>query len=190
MYRNLIEEIHRDGYKVETYQIPVIADERRTRSTTLQKMIGMVDVTADTEVMMLYTSLVRPHGPGILASFAPEAHSIGIGSTGGGVELDIVQSRPLEWNELERDLRLAWYWCDEIYIFSLEGCIQQNYLGELAHFKWDYPIILPVEQTKRVNGWRSTFRSVLWVTAHPGYVFSAMMGLYLFYRAGRRLRKT
>ena len=50
-------------------------------------MAGLVDIEVDREVWMLYTSFVRPNGAGVLASYAPEAQSVGLGSTGGGVEL-------------------------------------------------------------------------------------------------------
>ena len=101
---------------------------------------------AITVTTMLYTSVMRPYGPGILSSYAQEAETIAIGSTGGGVDVGVLDQSPLEWEELVRDLRLAWFWCNDIYVFSLEGCVQQNYLTRLKGFKWDYPIIIPEEQ--------------------------------------------
>ena len=189
-YAGLIKKIHNDGYTVETYQFPILVDERRVRSSFLQRAIGIVDIKADKEVMMLYTSLFRPHGAGIISSYAQEADAIAVGCTGGGVELELIDRPPVDWDELERDLRLVWYWKEDIYIFSLEGCIQQDFLKKIAEFEWDFPVILPDEQTKRVNGWRSTFRSVLWVVAHPGYVIAALVSIYLVYRTGSRIFKS
>ncbi len=56
-YAALIERIHTDGYRVENYQFPLIADERRAGSTLLQRLLGLVDVRTDREVWMLYTSV-------------------------------------------------------------------------------------------------------------------------------------
>ena len=41
------------------------------------------------------------------------------------------QFSPLSWEELARDLLLAWQWADELFIHSLEGCVWQGYLGRL-----------------------------------------------------------
>ena len=62
----VVELIHRDGWRVENYQFPLIADERKTGSTFLQRLLGLVDVRTDREVWMLYTSFTRTFGPGLL----------------------------------------------------------------------------------------------------------------------------
>ena len=43
-YTALIEQIHADGYTVENYQFPLIADERRAGATLLQRLMGLADV--------------------------------------------------------------------------------------------------------------------------------------------------
>jgi len=43
-YAALVELIHADDYRLKNYQFPVIADERRTGSTPLQRLFGLVDV--------------------------------------------------------------------------------------------------------------------------------------------------
>jgi hypothetical protein len=53
IYAALIERIHADGWKIENYQFPLIADERRAGSTLLQRLLGLVDVRTDREVWML-----------------------------------------------------------------------------------------------------------------------------------------
>ena len=41
-YRALVERIRADGWRVENYQFPMIADERRAGSTLLQRL-ALVD---------------------------------------------------------------------------------------------------------------------------------------------------
>ena len=74
----LVDRIHADGWPVENYQFPFIADERRAHSTLLQRLMGLVDVRTDREVWMQYTSFVGPLGPGILWSYGPESEAIAV----------------------------------------------------------------------------------------------------------------
>ena len=46
-YSALIREIRSQGYQVETYQFPFIADERAVRSSVLERLTGIVDVRGD-----------------------------------------------------------------------------------------------------------------------------------------------
>lgn len=178
-YRYLVSRIRADGYPVDSYQFPVIADERQAGSTMLQRLAGLVDIPTDREVWMVYTSFLRPNGAGFLASYAPEVGSIGLGSTGGGVEIDILDRRPLTWEEFARDLRLAWYWCDDIHVFSLEGCVEQGFLERLKDFAWDYPLLFPEDSLARVESLRRALRSGLWVSSHTTAILVAAMGVAL-----------
>jgi hypothetical protein len=187
-YRDLVAAIRADGYPVESYQFPVIADERRVQSNALQRLFSLVDVDVDKEVFMLYSTFFRgfktPNGEavgmGYLWSYAPEAGAIGVGSTGGGADLAPGAGEPLTWDELSRDLRLAWYWNSDLYIFSLEGCVRQGFLARLKTFIWDQPILSPDQSEKRVIAWRNTLRTALWLSHNGIYlllVFTASMGL-------------
>jgi hypothetical protein len=62
-YATLVDRIHADGWSVENYQMPFIADERRAGSTLLQRLFGLVDVATDREVWMHYNSFMRGLGP-------------------------------------------------------------------------------------------------------------------------------
>jgi len=176
IYCTLINQIHSDGYRVESYQFPFIADERKAGSTLLQRISGIVDIPVDREVWMLYTSFNRTNGTGQLASYAPEAQAIGLGVTGGGVDSGIALPPPLTWEEFSRDLRLAWNWCSDLYIFSLEGCLQQGFLERLKSFVWDQPILLPETTTNRVNSLRWSLRIGLWASAHFTAILVFLMG--------------
>jgi hypothetical protein len=186
-YNSLVEQIRSDGYRVDVYQLPIMIDERSMRSSLLQRTLCLVDLPADREVLMLYTSFLRPRGPGFLWSYGSQAQSIGVGSTGGGVDVGVLDARPLEWNELARDLRQAWVFSDDIHIFSLEGCASAGYLERLKEFEWDHPIIEPVEQAEIVDSWRTALRSVLWLSAHPMTVILTVTGAFLMAKQIRRL---
>ena len=186
VYMELIDQIHADGYLVETYQFPVLADERMTRSTLLQRLMGVVDVTADTEVWMLYSSYSRGKNPGYLWSYASQAQAIGVGSTGGAKEEETFNFPSLEWEELARDLRLAWYWSDWLYIFSLEGCVRQGYLKGLQKMAWDKPILFPTQAAEPVNAGRRALQGFLWFNKNSPIIFSALIGGFILVEMIRR----
>jgi hypothetical protein len=164
-YRNLVRQIRTDGYKVDSYQFPLIVDERAAGSTLIQRLGGIVDLQVDREVLMLYSSFLRPKGPGVIWSYGRQAGSIAIGSTGGGVEVGSLNHRALSWEELARDLRLAWVFTHDIHIFSLEGCVKEGYLTRLKNFVWDQPIFDPIAMAEQVNHLRRSFRIFLWISA-------------------------
>jgi hypothetical protein len=191
IYRELVSQIHARGYRVESYHLPLIADERLVGSTLLRRILGIVDVLVDTEVWMLYSSYLRgrsnrPHfGLGVLWSYGSQAEAIGVGSTGGGMHL-IQDHQLLNWEEISRDLRLAWYWTDQLYVFSLEGCIEQGFLTKLADFEWDRPIFFPESSAERVAGWRGFLQSILWISAHMLLILMGIGSTVFFFVGLRR----
>jgi len=186
-YAALIARMQAGGYRVDSYQLPFIADERRAGSTLLQRLFGLVDILPDREVLMLYTSFLRSLGPGVLWSYADDAGLIGVGSAGGGVEIE-GEPTPLTWDELSRDLLLANRWeRPEIFIFSLEGCARQGFLAKLIAFDWGQPVTPPIQQAQKVDSFRRLFRGLLWASAHPLTVLLALAGLgWLVRRLWRR----
>jgi hypothetical protein len=187
-YAMLAAQIRADGYPVETYQFSSIVDERKAGSTLLQRVFSIVDVPADREVLMLYSSFMRSLAPANLWLYGPDAGGIGVGSTGGGVEgPDAIA--PLTWDELARDLRLACRVGDHLFIFSLEGCVRQGFLARLAAFDWDGPVEAPVETARRLDWSRRGMRGILWASAHPAIVLGGLAGvLWLGSRLLRRRR--
>ncbi|MFN2285432.1 MAG: hypothetical protein ACK2UQ_13500, partial [Anaerolineae bacterium] len=140
-YSGLIAQIRADGYRVDEYAIHFVVDERQAGSQLVQRLFGLVDLDVDREVLMLYSSVMRPLGHGVLWSYAPFAGSVGVGLTGGGVDVGGVdQIPPLTWDEFTHDLRLAHTWSDTIHVFSLEGAVRQGYLSRLLTFDWDAPV--------------------------------------------------
>ena len=187
-YLQLVQIIQNDGWKVESYQFPLIVDERRARSKFIQTLGGIIDLPVEREVLMLYSSFFRPHGAAILASYASEAGGIGLGVTGGGVDIDgLVDSRPLTWNELQRDLLFASRYSDQLYIFSLEGCVRQGILAQIGQVDWSQEVMLPVADTQRIQRHRALMRAFLWTTAHPWALIGLLVIPVLFWR--RRSQK-
>jgi len=171
-YAALVDRIRSEGWKVENYQFPLIADERRVGSTLLQRL-ALVDVATDREVWMLHSSFMRRLGPGLIWSYGPHAAAIGVGSTGGGPDIPGSPQVPeLSWDELARDLKLARRWCDDILIHSLEGCVWHGFLARLRSFDWEEPV-KPPKQAWLARGFRAALAAALWTSAHPVPVLGA-----------------
>lgn len=176
-YQSLAHQIRVDGYLVESYVIPFALDERRAGATLLQRLFGLVETPIDREAPMLYSSFLRPHGVGVLWSYAREAGMAGVGSTGGGVTFGGAdQITPLSWDEFARDLRIAHRWCQAIYVFSLEGCVRQGFLARLHDFDWDAPVVEPVDAIQRVERFRAALRAFFWLSANPAPVLAVLAG--------------
>jgi hypothetical protein len=167
-YRQLVQRMREDGFVVDSYEFPFMIDEYWAGSTILQRLTGMVETPADRRVVMLYTSFFRPIGQGVLWHYARRAEAVAVGITGGGVEIPGVQPPPpMDWDEFSRDLRLAKQRTNDIHIFSLEGCVEQDFMSEIASFDWNH-------ETKPVHPWhelamlaRLIIRGALWASARP-----------------------
>ena len=186
-YNALMAQIRCDDYRVDVYHLPFVVDERAAGSTLLQRLAGLVDLTADREVLMLYTSLMRPRGPAVLWSYAKNAQSVGLGVTGGGVDVT-ADIPPLNWDEFSRDLVLASRWARDIHVFSLEGCVQQGFLPRLQSFDWEQQDSPPRGLSAQVAAARTALRAGLWASAHPSLLLAA--GLAMLAWASRRHRRT
>lgn len=185
-YRSLIAAARADGYRVDVYTFPLIAEERRAGSTLLQRFSGLVDLEADREVWMLYSSLFRPWGLGMLSSYAPDAHAVAVGVTGGGVDTGVVDSRPLTWEEFSRDLRLAHQSTDDIHIFSLEGCVEQGFLPRLVAFDWSQREEQPEIEARKVDIFRAGLRTLLFSSRYAWALLPGLVGAFLWVRLSER----
>ena len=176
--RALVNQIRADGYPVETYNFPFVIEERKADSNILSKLLGTPDLEADREVLMLYSSFFTKNGDAILWSYAHQAQGIGLGSTGGGVELDGGEPlREMRWIDLRRDLLIAQEFTQHIYIFSLEGCMRNNYLERLINFDWSGPIELPKQSGQKITLLRKILQAFLWIFSHPVEIFLSLITL-------------
>lgn len=175
-YEALVEQIHTDGHLVESYHFPLIVDDREAGSTVLQRAVGLVEIAVDREVLMLYSSFIRPHGHSVLWSYARKAQAIGIGNTGGGVQVGALEKVPyLSWDEFATDLRLARRSGKPIYVFSLEGCVKQGFLPRLVTFDWQAEVEIP--PIALITAGRSGLRGLLWLAERPLVLLAGLAGV-------------
>ena len=178
LYEDLVDDIHADGYITESYHLPVIVDEREMQSTLLARLGGLLDVKVEREVLMLYSSFF-PNGVGMLQNYGSDAQYIAVGSTGGGVDIGDLHRLTLDWEALARDLRLAAQHTDRIYIFSLEGCVEQGFLSQLIDFDWNVTVTVPTEQIEAVEQFRGVMKAILWASKYPLQILAAIVVLML-----------
>lgn len=187
-YRKLAVSIKDDGYFLEAYHFPIIVDERKFDPTVAKRFSGLVDVPVDREVLMLYSSMFQPIGNRILWSYAEEAQAIGIGSTGMGVLMEGVKApKPMTWDEFGTDLRLAWQSGKPVYVFSLEGCVEQYFLPRLVTFDLSGQVRLP--KTAFVNNARKGVGGLLWLLERPFVLLAGIAGVIGAIAAIRKSKK-
>lgn len=195
-YTGLIHEMHSRGYVVETYQLPLIADERRVHTTLLERLLGIVDVRGDQEVLMLYTSFNHPIGAGILWQYGPDAQAIAVGSTAtsGDTAMD-AKFPPLNWDEFSRNLIVARHFSRLVGVYNLDGCVRQGFIPRLRTIDWSEPVVISAEAVGKAKRLRRLIFVLLWLAAHMIYVallFLLMVGWLvrlIVRRRGRRLAK-
>lgn len=158
-YGQLVERIHGDGYRCDSYELAFLIDERLTGSELIQRLLRVTDLPMDRRVTMLYSSFFRPFGVGFMWQYARDAQSVGVGLTGGGIQLDgWNQPDVLTWDEFARDLRLVAQRCPDIHVFSLEGCVRRQFLERLLDFDWNAPTIPPRGWSLVTSGVRGLLR--------------------------------
>lgn len=164
-YHKLITEMKADGYMVESYIIPYLFEERAKKTTSLQKLMGIVDIETDREIPMLYTSLLD--NPGIIPLYHKGNSPVALGSTGGGVNIEGIELASLTWDKLERDLLVASRLTNEIVIFCLETTVQKDFLSKIKSIDYNKPvpdISVNLEKSEKIN---SYLKFLLGVLDHP-----------------------
>lgn len=169
-YAALVEQMHADGYRVDSYEFGFLLDEHRVGSTLLQRLMGIVNPPSDRIVWMVYSSFVGAYGPAVVWTYAQEMDALAVGSTGGGVTVNDQVSgdmNALDWDALQRDLLLARRWVDDISIFSLEGCVRQGLLEKIKTLDWSQRVAPPdLTHQDRIALVRRLVRGVLQISKH------------------------
>lgn len=175
--QDLVNIIKLDGYPVETYNFPFVIDEQKAASQIISRLLGTPPLDADREVLMLYSSFFDKGGDAILSSYAKQAQGIGLGSTGGGVELEGGDPlRSMTWYDLQRDLFISSQYSGHLYIFSLEGCVKQGFLDRLLTMDWNQPLPqIKSGEIQKIDFIRKTGQGMLWILSHPLTVFIAVL---------------
>ncbi len=190
-YLSLVDHIRSRGFPVQIYQMPYVAAERSVHSSLPDRLLGTVDLAGDVDYLMLYTSVVRPIGVGMIWSLGPHAQAIAIGNTDADGAPGIAGG-PLDWNEFSRDLIVASHFTRHIGVYDLEGCVRQGFLSRLLTFDWSQLVILPDQSVRRAARLGFLARSVLWIASNLVYLVAAgflLTGCLLWRRHSRRKSK-
>jgi hypothetical protein len=181
-YTALIGKIRSRGYSVQTYQLEFIVPERKAHSTLLERILGVVDVRGDDEVLMLYSSFNHKMGAAVISQFAPDAQTVAIGSTApsGDAAMD-KKYPPLNWEEFSRDLLVAHHFSPVIGVYSLEGCVQQGFIPRLKTMDWKQTVVIPASSVQEAFHVARGIQSVLWIGSHLFYfiAFFLLLAIWL-----------
>jgi hypothetical protein len=187
-YAALIQRIQAHGYRVDTYQFPFIADERKVHSHLLERLFGIVDVHGDREVFMTYTSFNRAIDSALIRAYGPEAQLLAVGSTAGDPQFD-ARFGPLNWNEFSRDLIAAGHFSPVVGVYNLEGSVRQGFLSRLKTMDWGQSVTIPAEANRKVAYLRARIQAALWTGSRLHYLIAAILildGWLVWWRRARR----
>ena len=165
IYGQLVREMEADGYRVESYIIPMIDDEREAGTTSFQKLTGLLDIETPVTIPMAYTSATG--NPAIIQVYHHPGMPLGLGSTGGGVVIEGMSAPVISWDNLERDLLISNRLTSEVVIFSLEGAWEKGWLSKIASIDYSQPVPDIHEKVEAFDDTRKIFRSIFLALDHP-----------------------
>ncbi len=175
LYSKLVEKMNSDGYIVESYIMSFIYEEREKKTTSVQKLLGIVDIKTEKEIPMSYTSAMG--NPAIIPINHRDHMPIALGSTGGGVKIEGIELASLSWDELERDLLIASKLTDEIHIFCLETSVQKGFLTKIKNLDFEQKapdLTIETEKQKKVN---FIVRFIIVILNHPFWFTIAALAI-------------
>jgi hypothetical protein len=191
-YGALIRELERQGFVVQTYQMPYVPAERSVHSSLPDRWLGTVDVHGNEDYLMLYTSFARMAGAGIILSLGPGAQGIAVGSTDGDTSPGS-GTGPLNWDEFSRDLIVASHFSKNIGVYDLEGCVRQGFLPRMETMDWSQSVVIPAEMVRKAGRMRRAIRVALWIASHIVYlsvvVVATIWLVVRWWRSRRRARQ-
>lgn len=177
IYGELLQQIRQDGYPVESYIASFVKDETRNGTTSIQQLTGFLDVPVEKEIPMLYTSLMgNPYGMLKVYALDQQLPYVALGSTGGGVDTTL---NTLTWEEFAHDIRVVAPHVQEIYVFSLEGCVNKGYLKQLVNFDYDQSVAAAPEEVAAVQKFQKNFIRVSKILSHPTLLFGSIIVVLL-----------
>ncbi len=192
-YASIIPEMQARGYSVDTYQFPLIADERDAHSSFLERLLGIVDVRGNKEVLMLYTSFNEKLDSAMIWEYGPEAQAIAVGVTASsGDPATDAAFPPLNWDQFSRDLIVARHFSTVIGVYNLSGCIKQGFIARLKNMDWNQPVVIPSQSLAGAVRLRRLAHAGLWLASNAIYIAAAfliLIGWLIFAFVRRRRRK-
>jgi hypothetical protein len=191
-YGHLIRQLQLRGYTVQTYQMPLVIADRRAHTTLLERLLGIVDVRGNEEVLMLYSSFVPNLGAGLIWAFGREAQAIAIGNTQADPSAG-ARGIPLNWEEFSRDLIVASHFSHIVGVYNLEGCVKQGFLGPLKTMNWSQSVLIPADSIRQARKMRGVISTLLLIGAMLPVILAAFLlmltGLIWRWRKSRKKRK-
>lgn len=178
-YASIIRQMQSRGYSVETYQFPLIADERKAHSTVLERLLGIVDVRGNDEALMVYTSFNHKLDSAMIWEYGPDAQAIAVGSTASSGDAATDKAFPrLNWDQFSRDLIVARHFSRTIGVYNLEGSVQQGFIARLKTVNWNQPVVIPSQALASAARLRKLAHVGLWLASRAIYI--AIILLLLF----------
>jgi len=187
-YATVVTQMRTDGFAVESYEIPFVRDDRVSGSTIARRLLGLPDLAADRTVIQLYSSNVRPYGPGLIATYAPESSSVLIGSIAADGH-----NRPLNENELLRDLgHVAACGVTHIYIADMQAVYALPGVADVIVAQaWRNQTLPPTDEVHhQVSRMRAGVRALLWAGARPAVLLPLLIPVLLLIRRMLRVSAT
>ncbi len=174
-YEKLIATMKKDGFRVESYYIPVIKYETAKGRTAIQQVSRFMDLQTDKDIPMLYTSLMgNPYGTLKLLAIDDNLKSVALGSTGGGFDPSL---NSMKWDDLAYDLRLASKTANELHIFCLEAAVEKGFIPRLIDFDYGVPVKEYPEQLIKV---KSKIDGVMRLSAILSYPTLTIISIFIF----------
>ncbi|MGB0525578.1 MAG: hypothetical protein ACPGJS_21555, partial [Flammeovirgaceae bacterium] len=199
-YQNLIKQMQSDGYTVDALVYPFSLDAQKEKSEAFQQLTGLIYLEVDRVVPLFYSNYFKgKEGPSFIISYGNEERleAIGLGSTGGELPIEGIHTpHPLNWAYLVRDMNLAAQYADNLYIYSLEGCIQRGFLKKFALLDWKGGEELTQKYNTTVaDDVRKNMSSVLKSLEYPtllvlGIALVLILGMIAIWRLLQRLIST
>jgi hypothetical protein len=181
IYQDLAAQIKADGYRLESFVPSFVYDERIVKSRLLKTLLGIVDIPSDREILILQANTIQAHNLGLIWSYGRETSSFGIRSTDSVTWSAETDPEPIKWSDFKKSVHHAWYWSNTIYIYSLEGCIQQDIFDKIFSIKLDDLILEPKQLIERIDRSRISLQALLWgVTYLPLLIFMGIVAIFLF----------
>ena len=188
-YSELIRRMQGEGYAVQTYQFPFMADERRVHSTLLERLFGLVDVRGNDEVLMIYTSFNHAAGSAVVWKYGPDAQTIVVGVTSGDPAGN-PKFAPLNWSELSDDLIVASHFTPVVGVYSLEGCVQKGFLVRLKTMDWNRQVSISAASLARAARFRFLVQAALWTGSRLPWLLALLPAAAIWFVRARRARRS
>jgi hypothetical protein len=168
-YSNLIHRIQSQGYKVLTYQLPLIVAERKVHLTLLERLLGIVDVRGDDEIIMIFSGLNQAMGSAMIWTLGPDSQSIAVLGTD-------APEHPLSWNDFSRDLIVASHFSHVVGVYDLEGAVRLGFLSCLETMDWRQSATISAQSLMLAQRLQRIACIVLWlVELWPLIVFAILL---------------